>query len=433
MVLKFHDYLPDDLKTKYFDFKSRKYPDNSLCEDLLAQIKLSYDNCKYYKDKVCKDFNYTIPDELAVDDLEKVPYLPSELYKKSNNRTLELLKAPLDKIALFSCSSSTTGDPSLVPRTIEDFDQLQYNSIKVFTDFFRWEDLKVGLKNCLVFNFAPDRLIMSFMAKKNAKGFEYIKKIRYFTACMNKPWEYYGQEEYLVKMKYLKTIWAIISSFSLKGGFILDVTKMLKIIKKVKATGYWRDIEISKILFGGSPLLMNNMFENRLLKEKYFCNLENFSFVGCGGGGWDGVKGEAKMGAVNKSKFIQYYKSVFNINPEDIADIYAFTEGPTLFGGHWSKKYQDFLLHCPDTSRIIIRDLEKLEPISNGTEGLLEVITPYGVNGSINQAVLIDDIVEIISKDKCPECGYEGATFRIIGRLRNAQGKSCSSLIDWVY
>jgi hypothetical protein len=208
---------------------------------------------------------------------------------------------------------------------------------------------------------------------------------------------------------------------------------MLKMVKKVVATGHWKNIEVCKILFGGSPLLMNNMFEKRLLKDNIFYDLDGISFVGCGGGGWDGVKGEAKLDEVDKVRFIQNYEKVFNIKPKDIGDIYAFTEGPTLFGGHWSEKYQDFLLHCPDTSRIIVRDVENVEPVSDGMEGLLEVITPYGVNGSINQAVLVDDIVELISKKKCPECGYEGATFRIIGRLKNVQGKSCSSIIDWLY
>ncbi len=433
MFLKFHDHLPEELKTKYFDFKLRDYPDDKFCEELLKQINLSYNNCKYYREKLCDKFTFTIPDDISIDNLGKIPYIPTDVYKKSGSRTLELLKVPLDNITLFSCSSSTTGDPSIVPRTLEDFDQLHYNSIKVFTEFFGWKELKIGPKRCVVFNFSPDRIFMSLMAKRSAKGFEFIDKTRYFTACMNKPWEYYGHEEYLVKMKVLKTIWAIISTFSLKGGFILDVTKMLKMVKKIKDTGYWKDNEVSKIVFGGSALLMNNMFEKRLLKENIFYDLEGISFVGCGGGGWDGVKGEAKMGEVNKTRFIELYEKVFNIKPKDIADIYAFTEGPTLFGGHWSEKYQDFVLHCPNTSRIIVRDLDKLEPVSEGMEGLLEVITPYGVNGSINQAVLVDDIVELIAKNKCPECGYEGATFRVLGRLKNAQGKSCSSIINWVY
>ncbi|MFX0032749.1 MAG: hypothetical protein ACFE8V_02920 [Promethearchaeota archaeon] len=433
MKFKVHDYLPEELKTKYFDFEPHHYSDEKFCNDLLEQIKLSYENCKYYQEDLCKNFDFSLPDELNINDLDSIPYIPSDMYKKSGNRTLDFLKVPIDEIVLFSCSSSTSGDPSIVPRTLEDFDQIQYNSIKVFTEFFRWKDLRTEDKRSVIFNFAPGRFLMSMMAKKNATGFEYVKKTRYFTACMNKPWEFYGYEEYLVKGKFLKSIWAILSTFSIKGGFVLDISRMLKIVKKVVATGRWKNIEVCKILFGGSPLLMNNMFEKRLLKENIFYDLDGISFVGCGGGGWEGVKGEAKLGAVDKVRFIQNYEKVFNIKPNDIGDIYAFTEGPTLFGGHWSEKYQDFLLHCPDTSRIIVRDTEKLEPVSDGMEGLLEVITPYGVNGTINQAVLVDDIVELISKNKCPECGYEGATFRIIGRLKNLQGKSCSSIIDWLY
>jgi len=433
LIPKFIDLLPEELKIKYFKFKPRDYSDDEFCKELLKQINLSYNDCKYYKDKICSKFNFTIPDEISMDNLETIPYLPTETYKRSKNQTLNLSKVPLENIAIFSCSSSTTGDPSIVPRTVEDFDQIQYNSIKVFTEFFGWESLRIGSKRAITFNFSPDRFFMSMMTKRSMKGFEYIDKTRYFTACMNKPWEYYAHEEYLVKMKVLKTLWAIVSTFSIKGGFILDVSKMLKMIKKITETGHWKNVEASKILFGGSPLLMNNMFEKRLLKEKIYIDLDGKSLVGCGGGGWDGVKGEAKMDSVNKSKFLESYEKVFNIKPKDIRDIYAFTEGPTLFGGHWSEKYQDFLLHCPNTTRIIVRDLENLEPVNEKEEGLLEVLTPYGVNGSINQAVLVDDIVELISKNKCPECGYEGATFRIIGRLNNAQGKSCSSLIDWIY
>lgn len=433
MFLKFHDLLPEDLKTKYLNFIPRDISDNDFCKEILNQITLSYNNCKYYKENLCKKFDYTIPDEISIDELAKIPYIPTDTYKKSGNRTLDLSKVPLENIALYSCSSSTTGDPSIVPRTLKDFDQIQYNSIKVFTEFFKWDELKTGSKRGVVFNFSPDRLFMSIMAKRSAEGFEFVDKTRYFTACMNKPWEFYGHEEYLVKMKWLKTIWAIISTFSVKGGFVLDVSKMLKIIRTILKTGHWKDTEVSKLLFGGSPLLMNNMFKKRLLKENIHIDLDGKALVGSGGGGWDGVKGEAKMGAVNKGEFIESFEKVFNIKSNDIRDIYAFTEGPTLFGGHWSEKYQDFLLHCPDTARIIVRNLENLEPVNDREEGLLEVLTPYGVNGSINQAVLVDDIVALVSGKKCPECGYEGATFRILGRLKNARGKSCSSLIDWVY
>ncbi len=432
-VMKIGKELPEEFNTKYFDFQPRDIKEKQFCIDLLKQINLSFDNNEYYKNQLSKKFNFTSPDELTFNDLEYIPYIPTDIYKLSENRILNLLKVPLEEITLFSCSSSTTANPSIIPRTLGDFDQIQYNSIKVFSEFFNWDKLNSEDGKCLVFNFAPSRFLMTFMARKNVTGFPYPSKTRYFTACMNKPWEFYGHEEYMVKAKFFKTLWAIISTFSIKGGFILDITKMLKIINKVLKSGYFKHTKISSILLGGSPLLMNNMFENRLLKENVHIDLADKGSVGTGGGGWDGIKGEAKMRAVQKTRFIENYEKVFNITSDKIADIYAFTEGPTLFGGHWSEKYQDFLLHCPNTSRILVRDLENLEPVGKGIEGLLEVITPYGVNGSINQAILVDDIVELISKTRCPECGYEGATFRVVGRLKNAQGKSCSSLIDWLH
>ena len=429
-----NDQLPKELRVKYFDFKSHPIPNEKFCEDVLKQLTLSYNNCQYYQEKLCKKFTYTLPEELTIGDLEEIPFLPTSTYKKSASRTLRLLKVPLEEIALFSCSSSTTGNPSIVPRTLEDFDQIQYNSIKIFSEFLKWKEIKPEPnKRAVIFNFSPDRFILSIMAKKNVKNFDYVNKTRYFSACMNKPWEYYGHVEYMIKINLLVSIRALLTTFSVRGGFVMDVSKMLKIIKKVLKTGLWEKRVVSKILFSGSPPLMNYMFKNRLLREKVFFDLDEIAFVGCSGGGWDGVKGEVKLNAVNKSKFIEDYEKIFNIKPNNIRDIYALTETPTLFGGHWSEKHQAFLYHCPNTTRIIVRDLDKLDPVNEGEEGLLEVITPYGVNGSINQAVLVDDIVELISKKKCPECGYQGDIFRILGRLENAQGKSCSSLINWIY
>ena len=73
---------------------------------MLNQVNISYNNCKYYKENLCKKFEYTVPDELSMDELATIPYIPTETYKKSGNRTLNLLKVPLEDIALFSCSSS---------------------------------------------------------------------------------------------------------------------------------------------------------------------------------------------------------------------------------------------------------------------------------------------------------------------------------------
>ena len=121
MLPEVRDYLPEELKTKYFDFEARSYPDTQFCSDLLKQIILSHQKCDFYRNKICEEkFNYEIPDELTIIDLETIPYIPTNIFKKSDNRTLALLKVPLEQIVLFSCSSSTTQDPSIIPRTIDD-------------------------------------------------------------------------------------------------------------------------------------------------------------------------------------------------------------------------------------------------------------------------------------------------------------------------
>ena len=87
MFLKFYDYLPEELNTKYFDFTFREYPDDKFCSDLLKKINLSSRNCDYYRNKLCKQFDYNIPDELSIDELDRIPYIPSNIYKKSSNNT----------------------------------------------------------------------------------------------------------------------------------------------------------------------------------------------------------------------------------------------------------------------------------------------------------------------------------------------------------
>ena len=113
--------------------------------------------------------------------------------------------------------------------------------------------------------------------------------------------------------------------------------------------------------------------------------------------------------------------------------MYGFTETPIVFGSHWSDKHQNFIFHCPSQARIIIRDLNSLDPLKKpGDRGLLEVLTPFGVAASVNHAIIVDDLVEILSKNKCPECGYEGDTFIVHGRIENKKGLGCSSILEWI-
>ena len=139
-----------------------------------------------------------------------------------------------------------------------------------------------------------------------------------------------------------------------------------------------------------------------------------------------------KSDPINKAEFVESIVNQFGTDHSRIIDIYGFTESPIIFGSHWSKKHEDFIMHCPPYAKVLIRDTKTLEPLKNeGDRGFLEVITPFGTSASVNHAIVVDDLVEIVSKSKCSECGYEGAAFRVLGRIDGKEGLGCSSIIKW--
>jgi len=429
---KFLDRLPKELRTKYFDFEPREYTDEKFCVDLLNEIRISHDKCKYYRDRVWKQFDFDLEGSLSIRNLESLPYIPAHIYKGSNNLFYDLKKVPEDEIVIYSMSSATSGDFSFV--TVADFDQLQYNSIKLYNEFMNWKILK----SAFGFNFSPNRAFMAIMAKIKLDNPEHKKKIgekvRYFSMCMNKPSEYYHTVKYLIQPQLGKAALESLRTRKVRGAFKLNIAGMLEIIREVLKTGEYKNKKYDRISLGGSTLLMYKSIVEGMYEKNIQIDLAGKCQVTTGGGGWDGIKGEIKMPKpINKIKFLEAFQKSFNLNNSDFTDIYAFTESPVIFAAHWSEQYQDFIHHCPNHARILVRDSENLEPVGIGEEGLLEVITPYGVNGSINQAVLVDDVVELVSDIRCPECGYEGAAFRIYGRMEDAQGRSCASLFNWIY
>jgi hypothetical protein len=167
-------------------------------------------------------------------------------------------------------------------------------------------------------------------------------------------------------------------------------------------------------------------------KKKTFDMAENIHII-TGGGGWDGIKGRIRLGhTVDKSEFIEQMCNMFHITTDKFCDNFAATESPMACGGHWSKRYNDFVLHINnDKGRIVVRDVNTLEPIKKtGEPGILELITPYGVNSYAGVAVLLDDLVQVVNWEKCPECNRKGAIFRVVGRLTPSIGKGCSSLFS---
>jgi len=400
------------------------YKDTEFIELMRDITKDAIERNEYYRDLV-EEKNYN-PDNLTkIEDLADIPYIPAVQFKESSDMFREFLKIPRDssEFDTWYVSSATTGDPSIVGRSKEDGELLASMTIKCIYDFIpipkdQWD-------NTLSFNFAPSIKFLNRIAMRYTD----VRPVKLYSSSLHEISTRMSNPKFLIKFNIWKAIKEIIINRKLRGAFEID-SKF--VVEKVKDNSEKPKKDQKFISFGGSLQLINNFMNNYMEENDLRFDLPD-SVLNVGGGGWSGHKSQLKYPPIDKVKFVNDCVKYLGTDPKNITDMYGFTETPIIFGSHWSEEYQDFIFHCPPQARIIVRDLETQEPIeTTGKKGFIEVLTPFGVDASVNHAVAIDDIVELVGKNKCPECGYEGAAFLLYGRLKDQKGLGCSSTVEWL-
>ncbi len=398
----------------------KKYKPVEFIDLIREKIAETIELNSYYKELVGKT-GFQLDALSSVEDLETIPYITTTSFKESAGLYDKLLKIPIDSPTFkhWNVSSCTSGDPSLVGVNEDDFEFLFEMARRCFLDFIRrdWD-------KATVFAFSPSVKMLNRIVARYTK----IKPARSYSGNFYEVTSHMAQIEYLLKFSIPRFFKALITLRSLVGAFVIDAKLVWKSFDKNLQK---QESEREYYAIGGSPQLIKKHIE--LMKEKNLSyNLGTQFDVVIGGGGWDGHKATMKYPPIDKAEWVQSIIDAFGTEESQFVDIYGFTESPVIFGSHWSSKLNDFVMHCPPYAKIIVRDQESLEPVKPGEFGLLEVLCPFGVNASTNHAVLVDDLTQFISKDKCPECGYEGSTFRVQGRIEDRQGLGCSSLIEWL-
>ncbi|MFX0077496.1 MAG: hypothetical protein ACFE96_18790 [Candidatus Hermodarchaeota archaeon] len=387
---------------------------SKVLDDLSKVIRETIQDCEIYK-KQSKEIEFETDITIKESNLGEVPYIPWSFFKQSNNLFKELLRGDsFEKLKFWMESSSTCGDPSIVGRLENDIEVLKASYNEVFNTFSKKDDVN----NLILF----------------APGMAIINKIRH---------NFYGKNAYLL-YKSIVDIWEgkkvhLLLQF-FPGKTIRKMLTTFKARAVIGINGKLLKSELDRVekkniptIMANSPLWMHKVLKDYYQKEGRTFDLSENFYIITGGGGWDGTKGRVKLGHhVDKVDFIEQMCNMFNITTDKFCDNFAATESPLACGGHWSKKYNDFLLHINHKKgRIVVRDMETLEPVkTTGEPGVLELITPYGVKSYAGVAVLLDDIVQVENWERCPECGREGAIFRVIGRLTPSIGKGCSSLFS---
>ena len=397
----------------------KDYEDSEFTRLMREIITENIENNKFYSDMV-KDAGFKVDDLNEVDDLDSIPFISTSFYKQSENIYKKLLKIPEDEVQHWNCSSDTSGDPSLVGVNENDMNFLNEMSRKCFLDFIPRDWPRATL-----YAFSPSVTYLNRFCLRYTK----VRPVIAYSGNYYKATEEMARVKYLFNFSIPKAVKGTIAKKSVIGAFSVDQSYLMKSINKnLKKPENKRNY----IAIGGSNHLINK-FMDFMRDNNIAYNLGTDFDVVVGGGGWDGHKSQLKYDPIDKLEFVSNIAELFGTERKRVIDIYGFTECPIVFGSHWSDKHKDFVFHCPNYSRIIIRDIENLEPLKKeGDRGFLEILTPFGSSASVKHGVIVDDHVELVSKNQCPECSDEGATFKILGRIKQSEGIGCSSLITWI-
>lgn len=132
------------------------------------------------------------------------------------------------------------------------------------------------------------------------------------------------------------------------------------------------------------------------------------------GGGWKKLVEEA----VSPQSFKQEVKEVSGI--ESVHDYYGMVEQT----GCIYVECENGRLHASTYSDIIIRDTLDWSVCKIGKKGVIQVVSslPESYPG---HSLLTEDEGVLLGEDDCP-CGRKGKTFRVLGRLKNAEIRGCS-------
>lgn len=124
------------------------------------------------------------------------------------------------------------------------------------------------------------------------------------------------------------------------------------------------------------------------------------------GGGWKQFEGQK----VEKAELYRLAESVLGIPEGSCVEFFGAVEHPILYTTCPQHRF-----HVPVYSRVVIRDPDTLEPVPNGTPGLVNLMTPMAKSMPI-LSVMTDDLGILHDAGTCP-CGISSPWLEILGRV----------------
>lgn len=339
---------------------------------LFEELRFHYTNNALYR-SFCKknEFNpYEFDGELGA-----LPYIPAQIFKTIGNK---LSSVDDQKLRFKLKSSATSGNPSIVTIDNETAKRQKIAMAKVMANV-------IGSQRrpfCIVDEVPSKSGVDNGEARRAAiNGYlNFASKFEFFLKQEKDSDKYeFEEEKFKVWLKSLPPDEPI-------------------------------------VIFGFTFLLHKFLFGDLTEKSIHF-NLPRGSKI-IHIGGWKKLENEK----VSKAEFNSNLAGLFSISPDDVIDIYGFTEQMGLNYPDCPKGWK----HIHSYAEVFCRNEKTLEVQPNGEEGLLQFISPipHSYPGNI---ILTDDIGVI--EDSLCGCGRDGRRFQVRGRAKKAEIRGCGDIL----
>ena len=343
--------------------------DDFFYKAMKENCEFQYKNCSQYK-KILDGLNFKIDDISSIDDIHKIPFIPT-LFLKNHN----IFSMPKYKTLISATSSGTKGKFSNIRFELSGL----LCGLKMVLKIGFWRRLfSIIPSNYIVFGYKPQKNNKTAVTK-TAFG------VTLFSPAISRT--------YVLKYS--------------KNGYYADFESTINAIKKYGSS-------IFPLNFIGFPSY--TYFILKTMDEKNIkLNLRKGSKLMLGGG-WKQFYKEK----VDKEVLYKLAKKVLNIKEENIIEFFGAVEHPILY---CDCKNHHF--HIPTYSRVIIRDVKTFKPLKNGEVGLLNLLTPM-VKATPILSVMTDDLAILHDGEKCG-CGINSPYVEIVGRVGLKDIKTCAA------
>lgn len=325
---------------------------------MAENCRYHYDHCKEYKE-ILDSFGFLPEDIKTTGDLARLPFIPTLYFKRHR-----LLSKSEKRMPIKVTSSGTGGVKSFVGLDMTTM----FRALKMVMRIAKYHHLwSAKLTRYIVFGYRP-RKSNSLGASKTAFAFTLLAPAASRTYALE--WK---DGEYKLDLENIKN----------------------KLIKFSKGKLPVRTMSFPAYTY----FLLKQMKEEGLSVK-----LPKGSLI-CLGGGWKQFYAEK----VEKQDFYKLAYEVLGVDDKHIIEFFGAVEHPILYTD--CRKHN---LHVPVYSRVIIRDVDTLEPVPNGQPGLVNLLTP--IFNSVPMLSILTDDIGILHDEPC-ECGETSPYLEILGRV----------------